>query len=57
MTGKKMVVVLEEVIRIPFRKNPESVVHSYTVYTHTRQQAVNAVRRAGHKGKLVEVRM
>ena len=52
---KKMVVVLEEMIKLPFRKTPESITRTYTVWAKTKRGAVSAVRNAHHKGKLVEV--
>lgn len=55
MGRKKMVVVLEETIKLPFRSVAEPVTHTYTVYALTKKQAILAVRRAGHKGRLVEV--
>ena len=55
MKTKKMVVVMEEMITVPFRKVPEPLTRTYTVYAVTKKQAAIAVRRAGHKGRLVEV--
>lgn len=54
---RKMIVVLEVMTQLPRRAKPEPIPHSYTVYARTRLQAVAAVRNAGHKGKLVEVRI
>ena len=52
---KKMVVVLEESVKLPFRKESESLTRTFKVYAKTKQGAIKAVRSAGHKGQIVEV--
>ena len=55
MNNKKMVVVLEEMIKLPFRGKSEPMTRTYTVWAKTKRSAVTAVRKAGHKGKLISV--
>lgn len=52
---RKMIVVLAQRTTLPHRTKAEDVLREFTVYALTRQQAIGAVRNAGHKGRLVEV--
>lgn len=52
---RKMVVVVEEMVQLPFRSKSEPATRTYTVWATTRSQAVRAVRDAGYKGRLVQV--